>query len=456
MSKLKYVVAVCMVICACVVGYGAVFEKDYVTPESFGAKGDGKSDDAPAFNNCLKTGKTIKLTANKNYLLQSEVAALKNEMLVIEGNGAKMTISEKYPVKENSSIFYLGVPRKKILKVTDLDIDYLLGQKFDKSDARGDTYMFAVQSCEDIVFRNVNFKAEKHYNNVSFLRDNGSRNLLMDGCRIIINTLSVQGGILWFQNIRDSICTVSLKNSYFEHDVKDECMCFNVSPMFSKKTCNMRVEIDSCEFYSAGKGKSSGFIIVSADSKKTYSTMDVNYRNTTFRTDGDMFRQVQRYQICSGDSDYDYGVFRTTFEKCKFDFLFKSPKKNGLCGIIYSKGTSMPTEAISYEFNECEFNLKNVSPLIDDRDSRRKGCYTFNKCKIVSDGVLFVRKFRPGKDDIRLKLENCEMVSNDEVFSTEQIEAKNCKFTNKMKGNALLMDKKYRIQNCVVNGVSYK
>lgn len=458
MSKIRFVLLLSLFVLSGIVAYGAILGKSYVTPENFGAQGDGKTDDSKAISKCIQSGKTIRLSPNKTYLLENPVKASNSETLRIEGNGAKIVVSEKFPMKGNDIIFYFGTPRKKLLEVKDLYILCLLDQKFPEKTTRGDTYVFAVESCDEVRFKNVKFKSERSYNNVTFLRNNGSKKMEMEDCNIVLNTMSVQGGILWFMNRRDSICSVSLKNSYFEHDVKDECMCFSIYKEFNKEKCKMIVNVENCEFYSKGESSSSGFILVYSNSKKAFSNLNVNYKKCSFKTDGTTLRRIQGYQICDGESDFDYGVFHTTYDQCKFDFLFKKPKTKGLLGLLCSKGTSMSADAIVYRFNQCEFNLHNISPLIDDNSNNLegKGIYEFNSCKIVSDGCLFEKKFTPTKGDVRIRLNDCDLVSNDEVLSTEFLIAKNCRFTNKIKTPLPLMNKKSKIENCTINKINYK
>ena len=42
-------------------------ENECVTPEEFGAKGDGRTDDSTAFKNAILTGKRVVCDASKKY-----------------------------------------------------------------------------------------------------------------------------------------------------------------------------------------------------------------------------------------------------------------------------------------------------------------------------------------------------------------------------------------------------
>ena len=253
MSKVRIILFLALLALGCGVAYGAMLGKTYVTPESFGAKGDGNTDDSNALTKCFQTGKSVRFSSGKSYLLKTPIRIPNSESFHIDGNGARLIIHKDYALKENCAIFYFVTPRKSLITVENLDIACQLGQKFPKKEVRGDTYIFLVSSCDQVVFRNVKFKSEENYNNVTFLRVNGSRKLYIDHCNIVLNTLSVQGGILWLMNREDSQCSVSIKDSYFEHDVKDECMCFSVYKDYEKTKCEMNVEVDNCNFYSKGE-----------------------------------------------------------------------------------------------------------------------------------------------------------------------------------------------------------
>ena len=67
-SKILVVFLLCLLVVSGFVACGATIRKDYVTPESFGAKGDGKNDDSYAISKCLSTGKKIRFSSGNNYL----------------------------------------------------------------------------------------------------------------------------------------------------------------------------------------------------------------------------------------------------------------------------------------------------------------------------------------------------------------------------------------------------
>ena len=71
-------------------------KKDYVTPEMFGAQGDGIKDDSDAFQKCINSGKPINLLPNKEYLIEKTIKIIDRVNFVFEGNYSKINFSCDY------------------------------------------------------------------------------------------------------------------------------------------------------------------------------------------------------------------------------------------------------------------------------------------------------------------------------------------------------------------------
>ena len=63
-----------------------------VSPEAFGAVGDGISDDSPAFNRCISEGLPVVLAKGKSYRLKTALNAIHSESFELRGNGARLIV----------------------------------------------------------------------------------------------------------------------------------------------------------------------------------------------------------------------------------------------------------------------------------------------------------------------------------------------------------------------------
>lgn len=427
MVNVKWIFALLIVIC----GFQASVQariKDYITPEQCGAKGDGVSDDSPAFSQCLKSGKVIKLSKGKTYVLHSRIAEISNDSLILDGNDARLLVASNYPTNLYERIFRfgVGVRKPKLLRVSHLSISCLLGQKFGDKQKRGDTFIFATSKCDEVQMNKVKFICSTEYNNVTFLTSDGG-NVALENCHIVLNTRSVQGGIFWMMNKYKEKVNIKLHNCYFEHDSQDETMCFSAHSTVAYPRFAMNVKVANCKFYSNGRTNSSGFIISYNHAEGVLMDANIQYADCVFSTDGLHKRCIQSYQC--GEKGGDYGTFKTKFKKCHFDFNLKRRDETGILSLLPVSNT-IPKDSIYYDFDNCKFNISNTSTLIGDMDGDKKGAYKFMKCAFVSDASLFNKRYNKGNGQIDVVLKDCEGRLNDETLSSENLYMSNCRFEN--------------------------
>ena len=447
MVKVKWLFALLIIICGFQSSVQAQVQ-NYITPEQYGAKGDGNSDDSPAFSKCLQKGKLVRLSKGKTYVLHTRIAEISYDSLIIDGNNAKLVIAANYPTNQYENIFKFGasVSKPKLLQVTDLSITCLLGRKFVDKQKRGDTYVFTTSKCNYVRMKNVNFACTTEYNNVSFLVSNGG-NISMDKCQIVLNTRSVQGGIFWMMNKYKDKVNISLTNCCFEHDTQDETMCFSAFGTVDYPKFSMNVNVDNCTFYSNGNTNSSGFIIAYNHADGVFMDANIQYADCMFSTDGLHKRRIQSYQ-CGGKGG-DYGSFKTKFKKCQFDFNLKRRDETGILSLLPASNT-IPKDSIYYDFEKCKFNISNISTLIGDKDGDKKGVYKFMKCVFISDASLFNKQYNKGNGRIDVVLKNCKGSLNDETLSSENLYMSNSKFEN-VKGLHLYPKSLIYTKNTVLN-----
>lgn len=379
-------------------------------------------DSSPLFNQCIREQKTISLQKGKTYYLNSKIIAGKN--ISIHGNGAKIVIPKSYPLSRYDDIFSLKDSGK--IYMENVNITCLLGQKFSKRDSTGDTSILSAKKGM-IRLKNVNFECRTHYNNVTFIFSTGA-DVYMNNCKIVNDTWSKQGGILWYMSKTSSLGSITLKNCYFEHDAKDECMCFSVSGTANIQNCLINVNVDNCTYYSPCQSRSSGMIILYNHNNHVFADVHVNYKKCKFICKGPNKRSISTLQ-CGSDMTWHYGRFVSQFNQCEFNYSVDQPVENGILGLLPSKSKGAIDDA-TYGFENCSFSVHNYACMIGDKDGYRKGKYTFKDCQLSSEGRLFQKRYNLGTGKILITLDKTTCKSADMYYSTEKLYSTKSQFTN--------------------------
>lgn len=400
-------------------------------------------DASPIFNKCISEQKTINLQKGKTYYLKSKVVAGDN--IIIRGHGAKIVIPETYPLTRYDNIFELK--DSGVVDMEDVDIVCQLGQKFSKRDSTGDTAILSAKR-GSIRLKNVNFKCRTHYNNVTFIFSTGA-DVYMNRCKVVNDTWSKQGGILWYMSRTSPLGTINLKDCYFEHDAMDECMCFSVSGIAKVKKCLVRVNVENCTYYSPCQSPSSGIIILYNHNNHTIADVQADYKKCKFISKGPNRRSIQTLQ-CGSDTTWHYGKFSSKFTRCEFDYSIDKVADSGILGLLPSKNKGTVDDA-SYDFEDCKFNIHNYACLIGDKDGDRRGKYAFRNCQLESDGRLFQKRYNQGSGNIVVTIENSTCKSIDKVPSTERLYAKKSQFVNTKGEKMMLGNKLISLKGCKVN-----
>lgn len=85
----------------------------FITPESFGALGDGSTDDSSAIQSAINTGYPVYLTGGKNYRIATALSIVDNRGIVGTGNGAKISTASNINIftitGSNNTFFNLNL-----------------------------------------------------------------------------------------------------------------------------------------------------------------------------------------------------------------------------------------------------------------------------------------------------------------------------------------------------------
>ena len=383
-----------------------------LSPEDFGGVGDGVNDDAPAFNKCISSGKPVELKRGKIYLLKSRLEGITADRFVLKGNGACVVVDADYPLRQYDNIFCFcdGSYTREYFKISDLKVIFLPGKKFSDKFAIGDTFCFNAENCSVVIFNNVSFEAPSLYNNVTFFSTFGVRKLKLKYCVVKINTLSKQGGAVWLMNKYSPKTDVRIQNCSFEHDTWDECICFAASDLSGPESSKIRAVVRDCKFISACKSESSGFVIV-YNHYPSFANIRTSFFGCVFQAKGKNTRKIVSYQT-GADPSIRYGVMRTTFRNCDFSY---DSEIEGDSGLLSLGGISDTTyEDFLFDFKNCRFKIRNIHPLIGDKDGSRMGRYVLTNCTIDSDSDPFKKYYNVPTSEIYVSINGREKRLSDE------------------------------------------
>ncbi len=369
----------------------AVGASNVVYPEMFGAKGDGIFDDSPAFNKCLSAGCTIELSKGKTYLFKTAVRPIPSDSFRLEGRGGRIIVDASYPLGKYDHIFRFsdGHRRRRSFIVRDLEAVYLPGQKFPDKNGTGDSYFIFVDNCESVCIDRVNLDSEGLYNNLTFFASFGLGRLNMRDCNVRINTLSKQGGCFWLINQYFESSKIEIDHCVFEQDTQDETACFSAMKLDGAKSSSITGTVRDCVFRSPCKSPSSGFLMA-YNHYPAKADIRLEFRRCRFIATGENSRKIMSYQI-GDDPSFHYATISTSFINCDMQFVFTKEYETGLLCLPFL--SQAPSENYLFSFRRCRFAMKNIHPLIGDKDGDREGCYAFRNCSYITDEELFVKYF---------------------------------------------------------------
>ena len=176
-------------------------ENVYVTPEEFGAVGDGVTDDSSAFNACIakanETGKYV-LLSNKSYLISNTLTNISNTNII--GINATIILGNNTFTKQINNCVFSNITFKRTVKS-----DLPLTESFSSSQ-----------------FKYCNFVDIKYlFNNIS-PRNNTLEHLLLDECNLqntqLINATNQFNGVVY---------SINKTLFYYDEDFKQRTMIIN-------------------------------------------------------------------------------------------------------------------------------------------------------------------------------------------------------------------------------------
>ena len=267
--------------------------KGTFTPENFGAKGDGITDDGYAIVNLFNLSENIELKENKTYLINNKIfdnkITIENKSINITGNNSTIIIGENFAEKDTNFNSYKGHIFIKInnvnIKATHLNFKVLTENLYTKTFKEenyldGDFSLFNITGTSSVNFDNVNSFCEKKRNNLTFLFISSKSPIVkLTNSTIYHDTDSSRGGCIWYMTKGGTKHTLYVDNCNFYNNTADEDIVLSVNNTaysynnISITNSNFNVN-ESCR-------NSSAFIIYNAPNNDDIFC-DILVRNCTF------------------------------------------------------------------------------------------------------------------------------------------------------------------------------
>lgn len=120
------------------------------TPESFGAVGDGTTDDTAAINLALAAAETINFKSGTTYLIDAEVSLLLHDGNILNGNGATLKI------KTNDADSYVGILASEVSDIYIRGLN-IVGERDTHTGATGEWGMgISLRAAKNVIIEQCN------------------------------------------------------------------------------------------------------------------------------------------------------------------------------------------------------------------------------------------------------------------------------------------------------------
>lgn len=203
-----------------------------ITPEQFGAVGDGIVDDTKAMYNTFRyagqnAGVTICFGAKKNYLISSGLTLPKT--CIVDGNDSKITVKEIKSYTEGGNYSYQFFSEYKynehmnLVDWKNLTIDFSPTLLLNSAGKTKEYMLFRFHDLECFRMNNVNIISNGDERNcINLFKFSGQGKIYMDNCSFDIRHRGKVGSILWIQSTMDNGYYARISNCKFFSTCSDE------------------------------------------------------------------------------------------------------------------------------------------------------------------------------------------------------------------------------------------
>ena len=365
-------------------------EERGVTPEMFGAIGDGITDDSEAINKAIESSSLVYFGLNKVYKICNGIRVRRKE-LYIEGNNSVILVDSSYnPLSDDK----YGVIRLEISNETFIGNNLTLDIS---SDFKQTSMMYGLYSYETntkMILNNFNILFSElegvHRHCLTFIGEY----LSMENCKLVNKTKDTVGGCLWIHSDHDD-CYVDIKGSEFINYSSDEIFA-------SYGTGTKHINCFNSSFYTDSQFLKKSTIMFAFYEGGNF----VNFKSCSIKQiGGNSNNENSLYTLIRG-GDPEGNEVSIKFDNC----LIHSELKTGM----FTTTNNLPLGNFHINLEDC-FIQNTLGPIVGSwsiyEDTGSKGalpaCYVcFSSCRIkclyaVSEGSNNTR------DIYKVILQNC-------------------------------------------------